>query len=128
MAKMRYLQYEPELVRTVFKCLEYLLKGLADREDQFIYLLVMINKEGFITDAYRFYESEDRAYYAHFIKLIVRIITERKPIQALPVKSGSREEAVKSGSREEVGKVRGEMVKVKEKEANLKEKEEANLK
>lgn len=48
----------------------------AGREEQFIYLLVMINKEGFITEGYRFSEREDWAYYVHFIKLLVRIINQ----------------------------------------------------
>ena len=42
----------------------------------------MINKVGFITESYRFSESEDWAYYLHFIKLLVRIINQADRAQA----------------------------------------------
>lgn len=65
MLKIREFKYADEIVKAVFGCLEYLLKGLGDsskknynqansREEQFIYLLVMINKEGFIHENYKF--------------------------------------------------------------------------
>lgn len=36
----------------------------------------MINKEGFITEKYKFVESEDWAYFVHFLKIIVRIVNQ----------------------------------------------------
>lgn len=36
----------------------------------------MINKEGFVTENYQFSEVEDWAYYAHFMKLLIRIVNQ----------------------------------------------------
>lgn len=41
----------------------------------------MISREGFITEKYKFSESEDWAYYAHFMKLLVRIINQADKAQ-----------------------------------------------
>ena len=83
--KIRTFKYADHIVKPIFRGLEYLLKGLGgdekgkgidNREEQFIYLLVMINKEGFVTENYQFSEVEDWAYYAHFMKLLIRIVNQ----------------------------------------------------
>jgi hypothetical protein len=90
MRKIRQYKYEDWIIRAVFECLEYLLKGLGssgngykniNKEEQFIYLLVIINKEGFVIEDYHFVEVENWAYYVHFVKLLVRIINQADKTQ-----------------------------------------------
>lgn len=62
MGKIREFRYGGDIVKRVFGGIGYLLKGLGSgngeaKEEQFIYLLVMISKEGFITENYKFLES-----------------------------------------------------------------------
>lgn len=95
MGKLHELKYAHEIVKSVFGCLEYLVKGLGcesisgqdDREEQFIYLLVIVNKVGLITENYRFSDSEDWAYYVHFMKLLVRIINQADRDSLAPVQT-----------------------------------------
>jgi hypothetical protein len=64
-----------EILRTTFALFEFLLKALK-KEQQLAYFLVKINQENFIAEDYIFKEEEDQAYYANFLKLMVRKINE----------------------------------------------------
>lgn len=59
-------------MKIVFSSLEFLLRGMK-KEDQFVYFLVSINKEGFLTKKYQF-EEDDSPYFANFLKLLTRKI------------------------------------------------------
>ena len=82
------MKYCTDIVKGTFWGLEYLLRGLSEennkksmteqqknnKEEQFIYVLVMLNKHGYITEQYKFQEDEDCAYFANFLKLLIRTI------------------------------------------------------
>lgn len=63
MTKARSKNYDSELLMTTFKSLQYLIKGLGantgaammNKEEQFIYLLIVLKNEGFITEPYKFH-------------------------------------------------------------------------
>lgn len=71
---MQHYKFLSDVVRTVFSSLEFLLRGMK-REDQFVYFLVCVNKEGFLTMKYEF-EEDDSPYFANFLKLLTRKINE----------------------------------------------------
>jgi len=58
----------------VFSSLEYLLRAIT-KEDQYVYFMVCINKEGFLTAKYQL-EEDDAPYVANFLKLLTRKINE----------------------------------------------------
>ena len=53
--------------------MEYLLKAIKG-EEQLVYLMVAVEREGFAGEKYEFAEEEDAAYYANFLKLLIRKI------------------------------------------------------
>lgn len=55
--------------------LEFLLKVLR-KDENLVYFLVRINQLGYISERYVFTEEEDIAYYANFLKLMIRKINE----------------------------------------------------
>ena len=71
--KVKEHKQDGQVLRTVFALFEFLLKALK-KEEELVYFLVKISQEGFITEDYFFQEEEDEAYYANFLKLMVRTI------------------------------------------------------
>lgn len=75
MARAKATNFASSVVKAMFASLECLLKGIR-REEHYVYMLVCIAKEGLVTHSYRFAEEEDWAYYAHFLKLLIRSINQ----------------------------------------------------
>jgi hypothetical protein len=73
--KIKEFKTSSEFLKSVFSLFEFLMKALK-RDEELIYFLLKINQEGFISSTYYFQEEEDIAYYANFLKLMVRKINE----------------------------------------------------
>ena len=72
--KMQSYKFLSDMVKIVFSSLEYLLRAIH-KDDQYVYFMVCINKEGFLTSKYQFQE-DDAPYFANFLKLLARKINE----------------------------------------------------
>jgi hypothetical protein len=71
-----------------------MVKGLGaerqgNKEEQFIYLLVMISKGGFISEGYKFVDVENWAYFANFMKLLLRIINQADKAEELSIRNST---------------------------------------
>ena len=63
-----------DVVNKVFECIECLLKAIS-KQDQLVYFLVCVNKEGFLTTKY-YFEEDDSALLVNFMKFLTRKIID----------------------------------------------------
>ncbi len=71
---MEEYKFVGEVVKIVFSSLEYLLRAI-NKDEQYVYLVMCINKEGYLTANYHF-DEDDKPYFVNFLKLLARKIND----------------------------------------------------